>query len=111
MAASAADGSSQARGQIGAAAVTYATATTTLDPSHICDIRRSLWQHWTLNPLSEARDRTRIFMDTSQVLNLLSHSGNSSTSWSSTFLLLVLQPHERRPEHPNVQMSTVPQTG
>ena len=31
-------GSSQARGQIGAAAVAYATATAILDPSHICDL-------------------------------------------------------------------------
>ena len=35
-------GSFQARGQIGAAAEACTTATTTLDPSHICD----LWLHW-----------------------------------------------------------------
>ena len=38
----------------------YAIAMATLDPSHLpC----SLWQHRILNPLSEARDRTRILMD------------------------------------------------
>ena len=30
----------------------------------------------SFNPLSKARDRTRILMDTSQVHNLLSHNGN-----------------------------------
>ena len=31
----------------------------------------------SFNPLSEARDRTHILMDTSQVLKLLRHNGNS----------------------------------
>ena len=48
----------------------YVTATATLDSSH------SLWQRQILNPLSEARDRTCILMDTSQILNPLSHNGN-----------------------------------
>ena len=52
-----------------------ATATATPDPSHICDLRHSLGQHQILNPLNKARDRTYILMDTSQVLNLLSHGG------------------------------------
>ena len=38
----AAYGSSPARGQIGAAAAAHATA---MDPSHICDLQYSLWQH------------------------------------------------------------------
>ena len=50
---------SQARGRIGAAAEAYATATVTMDPSHVCNLHHSLWQHWTLNPLSEARHRTQ----------------------------------------------------
>ena len=33
-----------------------------------------------LNPLSEAKHCTRIFMDTSGILNLLSHNGNSMGS-------------------------------
>ena len=33
----------------------YATATATQDPSHICDLYRSLWQHQILNLLSKAR--------------------------------------------------------
>ena len=62
-------GSSQVRGQIGAAAEAYATGTATQDPSRICDLRHRLWQRQILKPLSEARDRTRILMDTSWVLD------------------------------------------
>ena len=47
------------------------------DPNHICDLYHILWQHRILNPLSEARDRTLILMDTSQILNPLSHNRNS----------------------------------
>ena len=42
----------------------YATATPTLDPCLICDLCCSLLQWWILNALSEARDQTRILMDT-----------------------------------------------
>ena len=45
----------------------YTTATAKPDPSCICDQHHSLWQCQILNPLSEARDQTRIFMYTSQV--------------------------------------------
>ena len=51
-------GSSQARGLIEAVAATYATATATWDPSHVCDLHHSSGQCWILNTLSEARDRT-----------------------------------------------------
>ena len=34
----------------------YVTATVTPDLSGICDLYHSSWQHWILNPLSEARD-------------------------------------------------------
>ena len=55
----AAYGNSQARGQIRAAAA-YTTATAKPDLSHTCDLYHRLWQHWILNPLSEARDQTLI---------------------------------------------------
>ena len=55
----------------------YATATAMPDLSGICNLHFSSWQHGILNALSEARDQTHILMDTSQVLNLLRHSGNS----------------------------------
>ena len=60
----------------------YTTATATPDLSLIWNLHHSSWQHWILNPLDEAKDRTHILMDTSWVLNLLSHSGNSMPSSS-----------------------------
>ena len=44
----------------------YTTATATQDPSRICSPHHGSRQHKILNPLSEARDRTHILMDTSQ---------------------------------------------
>ena len=41
-----------------------ATATATPDPSHLCDLHHSSRQRQILHPLSEARDRIRILMDT-----------------------------------------------
>ena len=58
---------SQARGWIRAAApLTYATDTTTLVLSHICDLHHSSVQHRILNPLRGARDQTHVLMDTSR---------------------------------------------
>ena len=48
----------------------YATATATPDLSCIFDLRYSLWQHWILNTLIEARDQTCVLLDTSRILNL-----------------------------------------
>ena len=51
----------------------YATDTATPDPSCVCDLHHNSQQHQILDPLSEARDRTCILMDTRP----LSHDGNS----------------------------------
>ena len=40
-------------------------ATAMQDLSHICDLHHSSWQRQILNPLSKARDRIPILMDTS----------------------------------------------
>ena len=45
----------------------YTTATAMGDLSRVCHLHHSSWQHWILNPLSKARDQTRVLMDTSQV--------------------------------------------
>ena len=45
----------------------YTTATATQDLSHICNLHHSSQQCQILNPLSEARDQTRILMDPSQI--------------------------------------------
>ena len=67
MAALSAYGSSQARVKLELQLPAYTTATATWDPSCIFDLRCSSQQRQILNPLSEARDRTCILMDTSQV--------------------------------------------
>ena len=54
---------------------TYTTAIATPDLNCICDLHHSSQQYRI-----EARDWTHILMDTSQVLNPLSHNGNSQKS-------------------------------
>ena len=41
----------------------YTTVTAMQDPSHICDLHHSSRQRCILNPLSKARDRIHILMD------------------------------------------------
>ena len=60
-------GDSKVRGWIRAAAAAYTTATAMQDPSHVCSLHHSLWQHWILNTLSEVRDWTWGLIDTSQI--------------------------------------------
>ena len=72
-----AHGSSHARVQVGAVLLAHTTATARPDLSCSWD----LWQHRILHPLREARDWTHILMATSQVCNLLSHSGNSESEF------------------------------
>ena len=43
-----------------------ACAIATRDLSCVCDLQHSSQQHQILNPLSEARDQTRVLMDTSR---------------------------------------------
>ena len=45
----------------------YTTATETPDLSHICHIHHSSQQYEILNPPREARDRTCVLMDASQI--------------------------------------------
>ena len=45
----------------------YATAIATQDPSRVCDLYHSSRQCRILNPLSKARDRTCVLLNTSGV--------------------------------------------
>ena len=63
----------------------YTTATATWDPSHICNLHRSSWQHRILNPLSEARDPASWF-PVGFILPL-SHNGSSKTPTCDSFLI------------------------
>ena len=55
----------------------YTTATAMPGLSLVCGLHHSSWQCRILNPLSQARDRTHILVDTSRILNPLSHNRNS----------------------------------
>ena len=60
-------GSSQAGVGTGAIALAYTTATVTRNLSCVCDLHHSSGLRWIPNSLSEARDRTCVLMDTSQI--------------------------------------------
>ena len=45
----------------------YTTATAMWDPSCVCDLHHSSRQCQIFNPLSEVKDQTHVFMDTSWV--------------------------------------------
>ena len=45
----------------------FTTATAMRDPSRICHLHHSSRQHWILNPLSKARDRTHNLMVPHQI--------------------------------------------
>ena len=55
----------------------YNIATATPGPSCNCELHCSFRQCQILNLLTEARDPTHILINTSPVLNPLSHNGNS----------------------------------
>ena len=58
-----------------------ARATAMPDLSHVCDLHHSSWQHQILNPLSEARDKTCILMDTGQVCYPWAQMGTPNLPW------------------------------
>ena len=60
-------GGSQVSGGIGAAAASLCTATAMSDPTFVCDLHHSSQPRRILNPLSEARDRTCLLRDPSQI--------------------------------------------
>ena len=87
-------------------ATATATATATPDQSRVCDLYHSSWQRWILNPLSKARDRTLIFMDTSWVHNSLSHNGNSSMVFRYKSGLTLIPGHPKCHYDPPVKVGT-----
>ena len=72
-------GSSQARGQIGAEAVAYTTATAMPDRSRVCELHHCSWKRRILNPLSEVRDRTHSLMVPSRIR--FRHAMLGTPSW------------------------------
>ena len=59
----------------------YATATATPDSSHVCNLYHSSWQQWIPEPLSRARDRTCILMDSSQICLCCAIEGTPSSGF------------------------------
>ena len=66
---------------------TFPTATATRDPSRACDLHHSSRQRWILHPLSEARDRTGVLMDTSWICLHCATMGNSVACFYHMILL------------------------
>ena len=54
----------------------YIAATAMPNPSLVCDLQQSSWQHQNHNSLSKTKDWTHTLMDTGQVRNPLSHNRN-----------------------------------
>ena len=70
----------------------FTTAIPTHDLSCVCDLHHSSWQRQILNPLSEARDRTRNLVVPSRIRQPLSHEGNSSACFYFLFSTLPCLP-------------------
>ena len=56
----------------------YTTATAMPDPSHVCDLHHSSRQHWILNLLRKARDRTHTLTVPSQICFCCTTTGTLS---------------------------------
>ena len=68
----------------------YATATATWDLRCVCDLHHSSGKLWIPNPLSQARDQTLIFMDTSQVCCRCAPTGTQRPCLLLIYLLLYI---------------------
>ena len=56
----------------------YSTATAMPDPSLICNLHHSSWQHWIFNPLSKARDWACVLMNTNWICFCCTTTGTPS---------------------------------
>ena len=89
----------------------YIAPTAMPDLSYICDIHHSSQPHWILNPLSGARDWTCILMDTSRVLNPLSHNGNSRKIIILKWASMPFSQEEKKRKDRLTHHSSAPQLG
>ena len=67
----------------------YATTTAAWDPRHIFDLQHSSQQRQLLNPLSVARDRTPVLMDTSRARHHCATMGTLNMNFFLSFLFLI----------------------
>ena len=70
----------------------YTTATATPDPSRSCDPYHSSRQCRILNPQSETRDRTCVFMDTSQIRFHCATVGTPNTDLFMRLVCIIFPP-------------------
>ena len=63
----------------------YAIATAMPDPSRICNLHHSSWQHWILNRLGRARDGTHVLTDTSWVHYCCTTMGTPGSMFENHF--------------------------
>ena len=68
----------------------YTRASTTRDPSPVCDLHQSSRQHPILNPTSEARDRTRTLRPPSRIRPAM--TGTPTYVYSMHIVYLFLMP-------------------
>ena len=68
----------------------YTTATAVQDPSHVCKLQYSSWQHQILNPLSKAKDETCVLMVPSRICFHCTMMGTpqSDLEWINSEILL-----------------------
>ena len=79
---------SQARGQIQATAAGLCHSHSKWDPSPVCYLHHSSWQHRIPDPLREARNWTRILMDTSWICFCCAIMGTPSYILSLSYFSL-----------------------
>ena len=66
----------------------YTSATVTWDPSHVCNLHHSFMATPDPQLMSEARDQTHIFMDTSQIRLYCATTG--TPTWELSKILFVV---------------------
>ena len=84
----------------------YITATATWDLSRVCDLHCNSQQRWTLNPLSNARDRTYFLMDTSWICYHCATMGTAILGSFKKSLWAEINgwlPNSQEPNYPNPQ--------
>ena len=81
-----------------------ATGTAMQDLSLIYELHHNSQQYWILNRLSEARDRTCIFMGTSWICYQVSHKGNLLLFFF--FFFKLFRPHLWHMEVPRLRVES-----
>ena len=71
----------------------YTTAIAMQDPSCVCNLHHSSWHYRIPNPLSKARDRTCVLMDTSWIHFLCVRTGTPKLYISTSTISILSRPY------------------